>query len=125
MSTSRAVVPDTRDVGGRGEDPQRREAECRDRAELDGVPDALPHREAAGIGLELGLRRDRGLDAADQLDRHPQQVLGGRLVQPGLPDDPGQRERERLVDDAAEQGGDGADGTLGHREQEGAERHGR
>ena len=52
-----------RDVGRRGKDPQGREAERRDRAELDGVPDALPHREPAGIGLELALGRDARVDA--------------------------------------------------------------
>jgi len=69
-------------VGGGGQDPERREAERGDRAELDRVPDALPHREPAGVRLELGFRRDAGLDAADELDRHAQEVLRRRLVQP-------------------------------------------
>ncbi len=112
-------------VGGGGQDPERREAERGDRAELDRVPDALPHREPAGVGLELGLGRDAGLDAADELDRHAQEVLRGRLVQPRLPDEPREGERERLVEDTAEQRGDRPDNAFGDGEQEGAERHGR
>ena len=48
-----------RHVGGGREHPERREAERRDRAELDGVPGALPHGEPPRVGLDsasVGMR---------------------------------------------------------------------
>ena len=64
-----------RDVGGPGEEPERREAEREDRAELEGVAAGLAHGELLRRLLELvdGLV-GVALDAADQLDGDPQEV---------------------------------------------------
>jgi hypothetical protein len=110
-------------VGGGGEDPERREAEGRDRAELDDVAGALPHREPAGVGLELVRCLEPRLDASDELDRHPKQVLRRRLVEPRAANDARQGELERLVEGAAEQGADAADEALGKRSEEGERPH--
>ena len=88
-----------RDVRGRGEEPERREPEREDRAELDDVPRALADGELPGRGLELACDLSfRALDAADELDGDPQEVLRGRLVQPRAADEPWQHELRRLVD---------------------------
>ena len=106
-------------VRRRREHPERGEPERGDGAQLDDVPGALPDGEPSGIGLVLVLRRRARLDSADQLDRHAQQVLRGRLVQPRRAHDPRKRELERLVERPAEHGGDRTDDPFGQREQEG------
>jgi hypothetical protein len=63
------------------------------------------------------------LDAADQLDRHPQEVLRRRLVQPGAAHDPWERQGECLVQGAAERGGDRTEEPLGKRREEGDRGH--
>ena len=69
------------DVGRGGEDPERREAEREDRSELDDVAGALADGELPRRPLELaGDLLGRPLDAADELDRDPEEVLRGRLV---------------------------------------------
>ena len=56
-------------------------------------------------------------DTADELDGDPQEVLRGRLVEPGLPDEPREDELGRLVDRSSECGGDRAKDALGHRDE--------
>jgi hypothetical protein len=79
------VEVDTRpagDVGGGGQDPERREAEGEDRAELDDVARALPYRKLLRRALDLAGRLAPGaLDVADELDGDAQQILRRRLVQ--------------------------------------------
>ena len=114
-----------RDVGRGGEDPERREAEGRDRAELDHVAGALADGEATGIRLVLVRDGRLRRDAAHELDRDPEQVLRRRLVEPRAPDDARQGELERLVERPADRRRDRAHGALGQAEQEGDATHGR
>ena len=102
-----------RDIGAGGEEPERREAERGDRAELDDVAGRLAHRETRRVRLVLVCRSGRRLDAADQLDRDAQEVLGGRLVQSRPAHEAGQNELGGLVDAAADEREDGAHGALG------------
>ena len=111
---------------GRGrEHPERREAERRDRAELDDVARALPHREPARVGLDLVVDRGVRHDAADELDRDAEQVPRGGLVEARAADDARQGELERLVEGPAEGRGQCADEALRHAQQEGEATHGR
>jgi hypothetical protein len=105
-------------VGRRGQDPERREPEREDGAELDDVAGALPHRELSRRALELtGDRGLRALDAADQLDGDPQQVLRRRLVQPRAPNEAGEEELRGLVHGAADERGGGAHDPLRERDE--------
>ena len=77
-----------RHVRGRREQPERGEAEGENRAELDDVPARLANRELLRRLLELALDQlPWTLDRSDQLDGDPEQVLGGRFVQPRLADE--------------------------------------
>ena len=107
------------DVGSGGEEPERREAEGGDRAELDDVAGRLADGEARRVRLVLVGRAGSGLDAADQLDRDAQEVLGGRLVESRPADETRQDQLGGLVDAAADEREDGADGALGKRREEG------
>ena len=72
-----------RDVGRRCQEPERREAERKDRAELDDVAASLPNRQLPGGRLDLaGDLRGRSLHPTDELHGDPQQVLRGGLVEP-------------------------------------------
>jgi hypothetical protein len=104
-----------RDVGRGGEEPERREAEGGDGAELDRVAERLAHREPAGRRLDFACGR-RPLDATDELDRDPEQVLRGRLVQARAPDEARQDEVGRLGDGASSGGRDRPEDALGKRE---------
>ena len=65
------------------------------------------------------------LDAPDQLDRDPEQVLGGRLVQPRAPREPRQHDLGRLVHRAAEPGDERPQRPLRKRDEKGpVARHG-
>ena len=107
------------DVGSGGEEPERREPECGDRAELDDVAGRLADGEARRIRLVFVGGTGRGLDAADQLDRDAEQVLGGRLVEPRPADEARQNELGGLVHAAADEREDRAHGALGKRGEEG------
>src|SRR5262245_49279648 len=72
------------DVGGGGEDPQRREAERENRAELDDVAGALADGELSGVrggNLWVGPGR-RALNGAEALDEDPQEIFRTYFVQP-------------------------------------------
>ena len=107
------------DVGAGGEEPERREAERGDRAELDDVAGRLADGEARRVRLVLVGGAGRRLDAADELDRDAQEVLGGRLVEPRAADEARQHELGGLVHAAADEREDGAHGALGERDEEG------
>ncbi len=93
--------------------PERREAEREDRPELDDVACALPHRELLRRRLELpGDFLRRPLDAANELDRDPEQVPRRRLVQPRAPDEAWQYELRGLVQRSSDEGRDRPDETL-------------
>ena len=107
-----------RHVRGAGEQPERREAEREDRAELDDVSAGLAHGELLRRLLVLVCDRSCSpLDAADELDGDAEEVLRGRLVEPRLPDEPREDELGGLVDRPAERGGDGAKDPLGDRDE--------
>ncbi len=103
-----------RHVGGAGEEPERREPEREDGAELDDVSarlsDCEPLRRRLVLVDHLGVR---ALDAAHQLDGDPQQVLRRRLVEPRRAHEAGQHELGRLVNRPSEGRGDGAEDSLG------------
>ena len=108
-----------RDVGGRGEEPERREPEREDRAELDDVPGALAHEELLRRGLDLA--RDlvlRPLDAADELDGDAEEVLRGRLVQPRATHESRQEQLGGLVDRPARSCAERAKQALRERDDE-------
>src|SRR5207342_1292074 len=108
-----------RDVSRGGEQPERREAEREDRAELDDVAAGLSDSELLRRRLELADDSPcRALDAADELPRDPEEVLGRRLVEPRPADEPGEDELGRLVDRAASRGSDRAKETLGDGDEE-------
>ena len=65
------------------------------------LPAVLRFEQLAGVGLA---GRRLALDAADQLDRDPQQVLRRRLVEPRAAREPRQHDLRRLVHRAAERG---------------------
>ena len=107
------------DVGAGGEEPERREAEGGDRAELDDVAGRLADGETRRVRLVLVGSARRRLDAADELDRDAQEVLGGRLVEARAADEARQHELGGLVDAAADEREDRAHGALGERDEEG------
>ena len=82
-------------------------------------PAVLRTTSRRGIRLVLVRGAGRGLDAPDDLDRDPQQVLRGRLVQAGAPDEARQQDLGGLVDAASDECEDRPDGALWKREQEG------
>ena len=108
-----------RDAGRGGEHPQRREAERRDRPELDYVACPLPSRRACPGRARARPRPGHGPRPADELDRDAEEVPRRRLVEPRLPDEPRQRELERLLERPAERRGDGAHDPFGQGSQEG------
>src|SRR6185436_18222196 len=65
-------------------------------------------------------RGRRPLDVADELDRDPEQVLRGRLVEAGAPGEARQHHLRRLVHDAAGDRGERTDEALGHGGEKGA-----
>ena len=73
------------------------------------LPAVLRFSSSPGCGLA---RRRLPLDAPDQLDRDPEHVLGGRLVQPRAPSEPRQHDLGRLVHGAAEPGDERPHGTA-------------
>ena len=106
-----------------GEQPERREAERHDRAQLDRVAGALAHGEAPRR-QRLRLHGRRALDAADELDRDPQRVLRRRLVQARAAHEARQHELRRLVQRAADERDERAHEPLGERDEErGARAH--
>ena len=107
-----------RDVRRGSEQPERREAEGRDRAELHRVAGSLSLEQLAG--LELVAWR-LALDVADELDHDPQQVLRGRLVEPGAARESRQHDLRRLVHGPAEPGRECADRPFRDGKEEGDE----
>ena len=107
------------DVGAGGEEPERREAERCDRAELDDVAGRLANGEARCVRLVLVRSTGRRLDTADELDRDAQEVLGGRLVEPRASNEARQHELCGLVHAAADEREHGAHGALRERGEEG------
>jgi stress-induced morphogen len=106
-----------RDVGRRSEQPERREAEGGDRAELDDVAGGFALQQVAWLGLA---QRSLPLDAADELDRDPEHVLGGRFVQPRTPREPGQHDLGGLVQRAAKCCDERPQRPLGNGHEKGA-----
>ena len=104
-----------RDVRRRGEQPERREAEGGDRAELDDVAGRLALQQLARVRLAC---RCLPLDASDQLDRDPEQVLGRRLVEPRAACEPRQHDLGRLVHRAAERGDERPQRPFRQRDEE-------
>jgi len=107
------------DVGPGSEQPERREAEGGDRAQLDRIARRLAYGESGRIGLVLVSGPRRCLDPADELDRDAQKVPGGRLVEPRAADEARQHELGGLVDTAAGEREQGSDRALRQRYQEG------
>jgi stress-induced morphogen len=111
-----------RDVRGRSEQPERREAESGDRAELDDVAGRLALQQLVRLRL-AGERLP--LDASDQLDRDPEQVLGRRFVQPRAAREPRKHDLGCLVHRAAEPGDQRPQHPFHQRDEERpAARHG-
>jgi hypothetical protein len=100
-----------RHVGRRGEDPERREAEGEDRAELDDVPGALRDRQLA---RPLRIRHSR----RGALHQDAQEILGASLVEARATNEAGQEQLRRLVHGAADDRPGGADDPLGQRDDE-------
>ena len=82
------------------------------------LPGGLARRELADARLEL-VRRRRAIDPADELDRHPEEILRGRLVQPRPAHEARQQQLCRLVDDPADGGRQRSHEPLGQRGEEG------
>ena len=107
------------DIGAGGEEPERREPERGDRAELDDVPGRLADGEPGWVRLEFVGGTRRCLDTADELGRDAEEVLGGRLVQPRAPHEARQHELCGLVHPPADEREDRPQGALGERREEG------
>jgi hypothetical protein len=103
-------------VAGRGQEPERREPERGDGAELDDVACSFAHGQLPNACAGLGGRG--AFHTADQLDRHSEQVLRARLVEARATDESWKQDLRRLVYEAARERGERADDALRERDEE-------
>lgn len=100
-------------IGGGGEQPQRRPANHQKAGGLERIADGFAHHQLAARHT---IGRKHAFDAADKFDDHPQQPRHRGLVQVRLPHPGWQQQLGYFVDQPAAKRRTDAQGALGQRQ---------